>query len=162
MSTILKSYKNLFQPSRPVYKLHSDGGQVRAMLLQEADQGIKKDDVIHVLLNSKYGETFNHRTHTMHVEFDGMVSQAAATIHDKVRDFYAINSDLKKPKTSNTYKWLDYCGTGNDVLNDSFVMLYRYARSFCGHDMDARGLSGTEDHVNNFYEIIELMRKKYE
>jgi len=155
---ILKEVAKQFDVSKPLFVaiVDEDDGSIQFQLKEVYRPNPKAfADPIAKLLCHKYQETFDKDlkrfVHSFNFEY------AYKDIMKDITLFYIEHTNLKNPKQSRLYKWLDLSYT-NDMrhpASEGFIALYRYIHG-------NGGIGSNDMTVENVLAILELMKEKYE
>jgi hypothetical protein len=155
---LLKEVANQFGVSKAVFKAAFEEGNTHIefeLKEQYRPQPGHFDDPIAKLLASKYQETFDKtlKRFVHNFSFENIYKD----IMKDITLFYIEHTDLKNPKQSRLYKWLDlsYTNQMKHPASEGFIALYRYIHG-------NGGIGRNNMTVENVLAILELMREKYE
>lgn len=157
---LLKEVAKQFGVSRAVFECSFSNDEDATSLEFSLKESYKPhvshfDDPVAKLLATKYSETYDKTLRKFVHSFS--YEQIYKEIMKTITLFYVEHTDLKNPKQSRLYKWLDlsYTNEMKHPAAEGFIALYRYIYNYgeaCNNSMT----------VENVLAILELMKEKYE
>jgi hypothetical protein len=157
---LLEEVAKQFGTSEPIFVATFSGGDAEEINFELKNEyrpqpGLFQDPIAK-LLASKYQERFDQKLKKF-VHYFEFKSIYKTNIVGNIQKFYLEHTDLKNPKQSRLYKWLDTMDNQyNHPASEGFIGLYRYIVDSGGADKCGNA------SIQNVLAILELMKEKYE